>query len=81
MKADVTKYTKTRKRTEGAAATERMISGDNSSAQVDPDPVCLVSFSDDFTGPSVFPCSRHGALVDNGAAVPKPFLSRAEMDT
>ena len=42
--------TKTRKRMEDVAA-ERVISGDDSSAQVDTDPMCLTSFGDDSIGP------------------------------
>ena len=47
MEADVTKGTKTRKRTEGAAVAERVISGDNSSAQVDTDLIRLTSFGEE----------------------------------
>ena len=81
MEADVIKNIKTRKRTEGTATTERVTSGDNSSAEVDPDPICLASFGDDSTGPPALPCSRYDALVDNGAAAPKPCLSPVEMHT
>ena len=81
IKADVTKDAKTRKRTEGAATAERVISGYNSSAEVDPDPICLASFGDDSTGPPALPCSRDNALVDNGASAPKPCLSPVEMRT
>ena len=81
MEADVIKDTKTRKRTEGAAAAEQLISGDNVSAEVDPNPICLSSFGDDSTGPSTLPCSRDDALVDNGAAAPKPCLSPVEICT
>ena len=63
-------------------AAERMISGDNSSAQIDTDPMCLTSFGDDSAGPPVLPCTRRDdALVDNGAKLPKPCLSPAEMRT
>ena len=58
-----------------------MINGDNSSAQVDTDLIRLTSFGDDFTGLSALPCLRNDALVDNGAAVPKPRLSPAEIRT
>ena len=81
MEADVITDTKTRKRTEGAAAAERVISGDNSSAQVDTVPIRLTSFGDDSTGPPAFPCSRDDALRDKGAAAPKPCLSPAKMRT
>ena len=77
--ADVTSDKKTRKRTEGAAAAERVISEGNSSAQVDTDPIHLTSFGDDSTGPPIFPCLRDDALVDNGAAAPKPCLSQVEI--
>ena len=81
MEADITKDAKTRKRTEGAATAERVISGYNSSTEVDPDPICPASFGDDSTGPPALPCSRDDALVDNGASVPKPCLSPVEMRT
>ena len=58
-----------------------MISGDNSSAEVDPDPICLASSGEDYTGPPAYPCARDDALVDNGAAAPKPCLSPVEMRT
>ena len=76
--ADVKSDTKTRKRTEDVAA-DRMISGDNSSAQVDPDPICLTRFGGDSTGPTALPCSRDDALVGKGAAAPKLCLSPTEM--
>ena len=72
---------KTRKRTESTATAEGVISGDSSSAQVDTDPIRLISFGDDFTGSPALPCSRDDALVDNGAVVPKPCLSPAEIRT
>ena len=82
MEADVTKDTKNRKRTEGAAAAGRVISGDNSSAEADPDPIGLVSFVEDHTGPPAHPCTRRDdALVDNGSAAPTRCLSPAEMRT
>ena len=81
MEADVPSDTKTRNHTEDAAA-DRVISGDSSSAnQVNPDQMCRTSFGDDFTGPPPLPCSRDDALVDNGAAAPKPCLSPVEMRT
>ena len=78
--ADVKPETKTRKRMEKAAA-DRVVSGDNSSAQVDPDPMCLTSFSDDFAGPPALPCSRDDALVYKGTAAPTPCLSPTEIRT
>ena len=81
IEADVTSDKKTRKRTEGAAAAERMLSGDNSSAQVDTNPIRLTSLGENSTGlPALF-CPRDDALVDNGTATPKPCLSPAEMRT
>ena len=71
MEANIAKDTTTRKRTEGAAAAERVISGENSSAEVDPDPICLAKFDDDSNGPPSLPYSRDDALVENGAAAPK----------
>ena len=80
MEADVKSDTETRKRMEDFAA-ERVISGDNSSAQVDTDPMCLTSFGDDSTRTPAQPCKKNDALVDNGAAAPKPCLSPTEMRT
>ena len=81
MEADVATDAKTRNRTEDVAA-DRAINGDSSSAnQVDHDQMCLTSFGDDFNGPPALPCTRHGALVDNSAAAPKPCLSLPEMCT
>ena len=79
MEADVKPDSKIRKRTEDAAA-DRIMSGDSSSSQVDPDPMCLTSSSDDFTEPPVLPC-RDDALVNKGAGVPKPHLPSVEMST
>ena len=68
--------TKTRERTEGAAAAIQAKHGNSCSAnQVDPDPMCLTNFGDDSTGPPALPCSRDDALVDNGAAAPESCLS------
>ena len=52
--ADVTLYTNTRNRM-GDVATERVISGNNSSVKVDTDAICLTSFGDDSTGPPALP--------------------------
>ena len=79
--ADAPTDTKTRKHTEGSTAAERVISGDNSYAEIDPDRIYLASFEDDSTGPRGHPCSRDDVLVDNGAAAPKPCLSPVEMRT
>ena len=81
MKADVTTDSKTRKGTKGVAAAERLISGYNSSAQIDTDPIRLTSFDDDSIGSPALPCSRNDALVDEGSAAPKPCLSPVEMRT
>ena len=80
MEADVPTDTKICKRVENVAA-ERVISWDSSSAQVDTDPMCLHSFVDGSTGPPALPCTRGDALLDNGAAVPKPCLSPAGIRT
>ena len=80
MEAEVKSDTKTRKRMEDVAA-DRVISRDSSSVHVDPDPTCLISFGDDSIGPPAFLCSRHDALVDKGAAAPKPRLSPMKMRT
>ena len=80
MEADVTSNTKIRNRMEDVAA-ERVISGDNSSAKVDPDPMCLANSGDDSTGPLALPCSRDETLVDYGTAAPKPCFSPAAMCT
>ena len=79
--SDAPTDTKTRKRTEGAAAAEQMINGDNSSAEVDPDPICLASSGKGYTGPPAHPRARDDALVGNGAAAPKQCLSPMEMRT
>ena len=76
----MTSYNKTCNRMEDGAA-DRVIGGDTSSAQVDPDQMCLTSFGDDSTGPRTFPYSRDDALVNKGAAAPKPCLSPMEMRT
>ena len=62
MEADVTKYTKICKRTEGTVAAEQVINGDNSSAEIDPDPICLASFGEDYTRPPIHSCTRDDAL-------------------
>ena len=81
MKADVTADKNTRKRTEIATTANRVKHfGDSSSAQVDPNPMCLTSFGDDSTKPLALR-RKEDALVDKGAAAPKPFLSPAEMRT
>ena len=54
---------------------------DNSSAQVDTDPIHLTSFGNDSARPPALSCSRNDALVDNGPAPTKPCLSLLEMRT
>ena len=82
MEADVPSDTKTRERTEGAAATVQAKHGNSCSViRVDPGLMCLTSFGDDSTEPPTLCCSRDNALVDNGAAVPKLCLSPLEMRT
>ena len=79
MEADVKSDTKTRKRTEDAAADRAKHGNKSSSAQVDPDPMCLTSFGDDSTEPPALPC-RDDAMLDKGAEALKS-LSPVEMDT
>ena len=79
MEADIKSDTKPRKHTKDAAA-DRVISGDNSFAQVDPDQMCLTSFGDDSTEPLALP-RRDDALVDKGVAAPKPCFSSVEIRT
>ena len=57
------------------------MSGDSSSAQVDPDPMCLTSFGDDSTEPPALPRCRDDALVDKDAVASNPFLSPVEVRT
>ena len=64
----------------GGCCSRSMICGDNSSVQVDPDPMCLTSFGDDSTRPLALP-RRDDVLVDKGTAVPKSCLSPMEMST
>ena len=82
MKADVPPDTKTGERTKDAAAAVQAKHGDSCSAnQVDPDPMCLTSFSDDSTGPSTLPCSRDDSLVGNCPAAPKSCVFPLEIRT
>ena len=74
--------TKTRERMEGAAAAVQTMHGDSFSAnRVDSDPKSSTSFGDDSTEPPTLPCSRHDALVGNGAAAPTSCTSPLEMRT
>ena len=80
MVADGQAGTKTRERTEGAATAVQAMHGDSRSTnRVGPDPMCSTSFGDDSIGSPALPCSRKGALVDNGTAAPKSCLSPLEM--
>ena len=82
MEADVSADTKTRERTEGAAAVIQAMHGDSFSAnRVDPDPESSTRFGDDSTGPPTVPYSRDDALVSKGAVAPKPCLLPLEMYT
>ena len=81
MVADGQADTKTRERTEDAATAVQAMHGDSCSAsQIDPDPMCSISFGDS-TGPPALPCSGGDALVGKGAAAPKSCLLPLEMRT
>ena len=72
---------KTRERTEGAATAVQAMHGDSVSAhRVDPGPKTTSTSFGGKTIPPALPC-RNGALVENGAAVPKSCLSPLEMRT
>ena len=77
MEVDTISDKKTCKLTEDATA-DGVMSGNNSSTQVDHDSMCLTSFGDDSTEPPALPCCRKGLLVDKGAAAPKLCLSPVE---
>ena len=82
MEANVPSDTKTRERSESAAAAVQAKHGDSCSAKwVSAGPTSSTSFGDDFTGPPALPCSRDDALVNNGAAARKSCLSPSEMRT
>ena len=70
MKADVARGTKTRKRTENAAADRAKHGDKSSSVWVDHDPIYPTSFGDDFAEPPALPC-RNDALIDKGAEASK----------
>ena len=79
--ADVERDTKTRKRTEEAAA-DRAKHGDKSSSfRVDHDPMRLPSFGGDSTELPAPEKSIGDALVDKGAEAPKPYILPMEMRT
>ena len=81
METDVPTDTKTCERMEDAVAVQAEHANRCSANQVYPDPMCLTSFGDDSTEPPALPCTRDGALIDNGAAAPKSCLSPVEMRT
>ena len=78
MKADVPSDNKAHERAEDAVAVQAKHGDSCSVNQVDPGQISLTSFGDDSTEPSAFPCTSDDALVDNGAAAPKPCLSHGE---
>ena len=78
---DVEPDTKTRKRTENAAAHRAKHGNRSSSARVDHDLMRLTSLADDSTEPPAPEKSIGNTLVDEGAEVPKPCLSPVEMRT
>ena len=78
MEADIKPDTKTRKRTEDAAADRAKHGDKSSSSRVDHDLMCLTGLGDDSTEPPAHPC-RDAALVDKGAETPEPFLSAEEI--
>ena len=79
MEADVSSNTKTRERTEGAAAAVQAIHGDScSSKRVEAGPTCSTSCVK--AEPLTLAC-RDDVLVENGAAAPKSCLSTLEMRT
>ena len=81
MKADVKLDKKTCKRTEGAAAAERVMIRDKSSAQVDTDPIRLTIFDNDNARPPAFVVQWMTPWLDHGTALTKSCLSHAEMRT
>ena len=79
MEADVKSHTKIRKRTENAAVDQAKHVDKSSSARVNAVPTCSTSFGIK-AEPPTHPL-RDDALVDKGAAAPKPHLSPVEMRT
>ena len=72
---------KTRKRTGGAAAADRVEYGCSSSARDDDGPTSSTSFGKIAKPPALPIICRDDALVDEGAEAPKPFISPGEMRT
>ena len=81
MEADVKPDTKTRKRTEGAAAADRAkyIGDSSSSKKFNSDMTSLISFGMIASSPAL--SLSDDIPVDKGAAAPKPCLSSVEMRT
>ena len=79
METDVKPDTKTRKRTEDAAAEQAKHGDNSSSARVDAGPTCSTSFGMKAEPPAL--PLRDDALVDKSAAARKPCLSPVEMRT
>ena len=72
--------TETRERTEGATKAVQAMHGDSCFAnRVESNPMCSTRFGGDSTGPPALLCSRDDALVGNGAAAPKSYLSPLAM--
>ena len=76
--ADVEPDTKSRKRTEGASAADRVKNGDSSSARVDDGPMSFTSFGMIAEAPAPEKCINNG-LVNKGAVAPKPHLPPVEV--
>ena len=72
MEADVTPDTKTRKRMKDAAADRAKLRNSCSTKRVDGGPTSLTSFGMKAKSPAL---PSDGALVDKGAASPKPCIS------
>ena len=70
MEADVITDMKTRKRTEGPSAADRVKNGDSSPARVDDGPTSLTSFGIMAEPPAPEKCIGD-ALVNKGAEAPK----------
>ena len=79
--ADVPTETKTHKRTDYATADQAKHGDSCSARRVNAGPpMCLTSFDNDPTKPPAHPCTDD-AMVDKGAAAPKPCLSPVEIHT
>ena len=81
-KADVPTDTRTRKRTEDAAADQAKHGVSFFAKRVDAgQPMCLTSFGGDSIESPGLPCCRDDAMVDKGAVAPAPRLLPVEMRT